>query len=100
MVIVIEPVLAVIGDVEILPSVVVIVSDTNSLAPTRRDKSRFLSPVRESSIVIVVIQMVRDSLIGGGALQLCAIQHENVEQTVVVIVENGDAGSGRPDDVF
>ena len=100
MVIVIEPVLAVIGDVEILPSVVVVVSDTNSLAPTRRDKSRFLSHVRESSIVIVVIQMVRGSLIGGEALQRCAIHDENVGPPVVVIIENGDAGSGCLDDVF
>ncbi len=100
MVIVIKTILAIIGDVEIFPSVVIVVSDTNSLAPSRRDESRLLSHIGESSIMIVMIQMVRGSLIGGEALQRCAIHDEDVGPSVVVIIENGDAGSGRLDDIF
>src|SRR5467141_5006244 len=100
MVIVIKPVFAIIGDVEIFPSVVVVVSRANSLAPARSDESRLLSHVGESSIMIVVIQMIRRSLIGGEALQRCAIHDEDVGPSVVVIIENGDAGSSRLDDVF
>src|SRR2546425_11289305 len=93
MVIVIKTILAIIGDVEIFPSVVVVVSDTNSLAPSRRDESRLLSHISESSIMIVMIQMVRGSLIGGGDLHRCALFHEKIPPTPVVIIVNGD---GRP----
>ena len=68
MVIMVKTVLAVIGDEQIFPSVVVIVSDANSLSPPRRDESGLLRHVRESSIVVVVIQMVCGRLIGGEAL--------------------------------
>src|SRR5690242_19696925 len=100
MIIMIKTILARIGDVEIFPSIIVVISDANSLAPSRRDESRLRSHIGKSSVMIVVIQMVRGSPIGGEALQCCAIHNEDVGPSVVVIIENGDAGSGCLDDVF
>src|SRR5260370_35536682 len=76
MVIVIKTIFAIISDVEIFPSVVVVVSDANSLTPSCRDESRFLSHIGKSSIMIVVIQMVRRGLIGGGPPPPFALSHE------------------------
>ena len=59
--IVIEAILAIVGDVEIFPSVVVIVAGANTLAPARGGQPGFGGDVSECSVVIVAIQMVGGS---------------------------------------
>ena len=56
--VVIEAILAVVGDVEIFPSVVVVVADANALAPAGRGQSGFGGDVGKRSVVIVAIQMI------------------------------------------
>ena len=53
--IVVKPVLPVIGDVKIFPAVVVVVSDTYSLAPACCRETRTCRHVSKGSIVIVMI---------------------------------------------
>jgi hypothetical protein len=97
---VVEAVLAVVGDVEVFPSVVVIVADADALAPAGRGQTRLGGDVGEGAVVIVVIQAVGRALPGGKSFELRAIHQKDVRPAVVVIVENCDAGSGGFDDVF
>ena len=98
--IVVEPVLAVVGDVEIFPSVVVVVADANALAPAGCGQTGFGGHVGERAVVIVAIQVIAGTLPGGKSFERRAIHQKNVGPAVVVVVEDRDAGSGGFDDVF
>src|SRR5882762_6768362 len=100
MVIVIEPVLPVIRDVEIFPTIIIVISDANALTPSRGNKTGFHGDVRESSIMIVVIQVVGGSPIGRESFKSGAVHNENIRPSIVVIVKNGHPRSSRLDDVF
>src|SRR5258708_6353811 len=63
MVIMIETILPVIRDVEIFPTIIIVVSDANALTPSRGKKTGLHGAIRESPIMIVVIQVVRGGLI-------------------------------------
>ena len=98
--IVVEAVLAVVGDVEVVPSVVVVVADADALAPSGRGKAGFGGDVGESAVVIVAVKVVGGSLSGGKAFELRAVDDKDVGPSVIVVVEDGDAGAGGLDDVF
>src|SRR5260221_9151158 len=100
MVIMIETVLPVIRDVEIFPTIIIVVSDANALTPPRGNKTGLHGDIRESSIMIVVIQVVGGSMIGWESFQRGAVHNENIWPSVVVVIKNGHARSGRLDDVF
>src|SRR5579872_1220112 len=99
-VVVIEAILAVISDVEIFPSVVVVVADANALSPAGRGEARFRRHVGESAVMVIVIETIARTLPGGKSLEPCAIHQKNVGPAVVVVVEDRDAGSCGLDDVF
>jgi hypothetical protein len=50
--------------------------------------------------VIVAIEMVRGRFCGRRRVEACAVYDENVRPSVVVVVKDGDAGSGGFKDVF
>ena len=96
----IEPVLAVVGDVEIFPSVVVVVADADALAPAVRGQPGLGGHVGKSSVVIVAIQMIGGRRSRRKSFERGAVHQENVGPAIVVVVENRDAGAGGLDDVF
>src|SRR6266849_3363821 len=100
MVIMIETVLPVIRDVEVYPTIIIIVSDANALTPSRGNKSGLHGDIRESPIMIVVIQVVGGGLIGWESFQRGAVHNENIRPSVVVIIKDGHPRSGCLDDVF
>ena len=97
--IVVEPVLSVIGDVEIFPAVVVIVADTNALTPAGSDESRTFRHVRECSVMIVMIEVVRRRASCREAFQGRAIHKEDIRPAIVVVIEDGYACSRALQDV-
>src|ERR1700722_4865131 len=99
-VVVIEDVFSVVRDVEIFLAIVVVVADTNALAPAGMGEAGFLGDVGETAVVIVVIQMTSGGFLGGSRIEAGAVSDENVGPAVVVVVENGDAGAGGFKDVF
>ena len=98
--VVVEAVLAVVGDVKIFPSVVVVVANANALSPAGRGQAGFGGHVGEGSVMIVAVQMIAGALPGRKPFELRAIHQKDVGPAVVVVVENRDAGSGGFDDVF
>ena len=99
-IVVVETVLAVVSDVEIFPSIVVVVADANALSPTGRCQPSFCSDFGECAVVIVVIQAIRRAFARGKSFQLRAIHQKNVGPSIVVVVEDRDAAAGGLDDVF
>src|SRR4029077_18444662 len=74
--IVVETVLAVVGDVEVFPSVVVVVADAHALAPSGCGETGFGSDVGEGAVVIVAVEVVGGSLSGGSAFKFGAVDQE------------------------
>src|SRR5580700_4483483 len=64
--IVIQAVLAIVGDVDIFPAVVVVIPDADPLAPASCSQSGLRGHVGESSVVIVTIEMITRCWSGGG----------------------------------
>ena len=95
-----QTVLPVVRDVEILPAIIVIVASANALSPTRRAQAGFHRDVGESAIMIVAIEVIRRPLTRRKSFQRRAVDDENVRPAIVVVVEDGNPGSGRLNDVF
>src|SRR5713226_7980186 len=100
MVIMIETVLPVIRDVQIFPTIIIVIPDANALTPSRGNKTGLLGDIRKSNNEIVVVQVVGGGLRGRETFQRGAIYNEDVRPSIIVIIKNGHARSGRLDDVF
>src|SRR4051812_12531807 len=96
----VEPVFSVIGDVQIVPVIVVVVTDANPLAPTGRFQAGFYGDVSKRAVVIVSIEVVGRRFTAGRGFKRSAVHDENIWPAVIVIVENGNAGAGGLDDVL
>src|SRR5205823_14282296 len=86
-IIVIQHVLTIIGNEQIQEAVVVIVSYTDTLAPTRSEQTCAYRNIGESSIVVVAIQVIRRFLVLGKTTQSPAINEENIQPSIIVVVE-------------
>src|SRR5919204_3537897 len=93
-VVVVERILAVIGDEQVFEAVIVVVAYANSLSPPRALQTGFLRNVGKSAIAIVLEQIARRLLAFGKALEACAVDQEDIEPAIVVIIVEGDAGAG------
>ena len=98
MIVVIKPVLAKIGDVDIWPTVIVVVAYRNTEAPAFICHSSTGSDIGESAVVIVVKEH------GAGYWSLPpfrlsgrAVQEIDVQPAIVVVVNQGDARAGSFD---
>src|SRR6266481_445503 len=100
MVIMIETILPVVRDVEVFPTIIIVISDADALTPSRGNKTGLHGDIRESPIMIVVIQVVGGGLIGWESFQCGAVHNENIRPSIVVIIKDSHARSGRLDDVF
>ena len=96
----IEDILAVVGDVQILKTIIVIITDADALAPAGVSEAGFLGDIGKRAFVIVAVEMIGGSIFYGRALEFCAVDDEDVGPAVIVVVENRDAGAGGFDDVF
>src|SRR5579859_7222433 len=99
-VVAIEDVFSVVGDVEIFPAVVVIVADADSLAPAGVGQAGFVRDIGESTVVIVMVEMAGREIARGRSIESGAVHDEDVRPAVVVVIEDGDAGSSGFNDVF
>src|SRR5258706_3087319 len=77
----------------IVKSVVVIVAHANAARPTRRMQSRFLRNIGESAVSIVFVKTI--GCASGRALKTGARQDENVYPTIIVIIDERTAATGR-----
>ena len=96
----IQPVLAVVGHIQVVPAIIVIITDANTLSPACGDEARLRRDIGERAVVIVVVQMIRRSVLGGTLVERGAIHNENVGPAVVVVIKNCDPGTGSLDNVL
>ena len=96
----IQPVLAVIGDVEIFPPVVVVISHADALSPARCSEAGLRGYVGESSIVIVTVEVVAGRCFVGGLLKPGSVHQKNVRPAVIIVVEDRYASASSFDDVL
>src|SRR6266478_4627455 len=68
-IVVIQNILSVIGDVEVVPAVIVVVAYANALAPSGVCQPRFFRDVAECAVMILAIQMVRGSFSRGESFE-------------------------------
>src|SRR6185369_8140428 len=98
--IVIKPVLSVVRDVEVFPSIVVVVADADTLAPAVRGQPGLGGHIGKSSVVLVAIQMIGGRRSCRKSFKRGAVYQENIGPAIVVVIENRRAGSGGLDDVL
>ena len=96
----VEAILAVVRDVEVFPSVIVVVANADALPPSGCIQSGLDGYIAESAIVIIAIKMVGRTLACGEAFQRRAIHKEDVGPAVIVVVKDRGAAAGRFDNVF
>src|SRR6185437_10984496 len=100
-IVVIEAVFAVIGDIQIFPAIIIVIPHAHALPPAgSSSQPRLHRHVGESSVVIVAVKMVGWSFSRGKAGEGGAVDDEDVGPAIVVVVEDGDAGAGGLDDVL
>ena len=90
MIVVVKAVLPVVGDVEIFPSVIVVIPDADALAPTSRRQPCFGSDIGKGAVVIIMVEAIRRSLSRGKSFQPCAVDQEDIGPAVIVVIEDGD----------
>src|SRR5277367_4565412 len=94
-IVVVKNVPAIIGDEKVQVAVIVVVPVANPLAPAVPHQSCFFSDVGKSPVVVVTVQVVCGFLAFGKILQAPAVDDEDIQPTIVVIVEERDTAAGR-----
>src|SRR5579872_4360609 len=100
MLVVIQVILSVTGNVEVFPPVVVVIAHANALAPARGGEAGLCCYIGECSIVVVVIEMIGRGFALWRSFESGSVYKENVGPSVIVIIEDGNASAGGFDYVF
>src|SRR5262249_18818899 len=93
-VVVVEHVLAIVGDEEIEVTVVVVVADTDALSPSMANETGFLRDVGEGTVTIIFVEVVGGLFAFGEVGQPPTVDDEDVEPAVVVVIEERNAAPG------
>jgi len=88
------------SDEQVYPSVVVVITRADPLAPARQCDVSLLRHIGEGSIAIVVVEVASGLLVLRKALQSSSVDQEDVWPPVVVVVEERSTAAGSFDDVF
>ena len=99
-VILVEDRLAIIADEQIVQTVVVVVADTASLAPTRTRHSRSGGDVGECTVAVVLEKPADWFLTFWETFEPRAAQDEDVHPAVIIIIVKGYAAAVCFDNVF
>src|SRR5580704_800461 len=93
-VVVVENVLAVVGDEEIVVAVVVVVTDAAGLSPTGADvEAGTFGYIGEGAVAIIFEETAMRFLAFRETFQAPAVDEEEVEPAVVVVVVEGEAAA-------
>src|SRR5204863_5033526 len=99
-VVVIQNIFPVIRHEKIFVSIVIVISNAYALSPAGMRKTGFFRHVRKSSIVIVTVQVICWLFLAGNGIESGSVHYENIRPAIIVIIENGYAGSGGFKDEF
>ena len=90
----VEDVLTEVGDEQVVIAVVVVVADAHALSPSGVVEPGLQGDVGEGAVAVVLEEVAIRLLAFGEALEPPAVDQENVEPVVVVVVVEGDAAAG------
>src|SRR5215469_5259016 len=100
-VVVVEHVLAVVGDKEVVVAVVIVVAHATGLPPAgTMFEARALGYIGERAIAIVLEQPAMGLVALRKSLETPAVNKENVKPAVVVVVVKGEPAAGGLQQVF
>ena len=88
-----ERVLAVVADEQIVPAVVVVVAHAAGLAPAGAREAGLQCDIGECAVAIVLEEMANWLVAFGKAFEPPAVDEENVDPVVLVVVEKGCAAA-------
>ena len=74
-------------DEDVVEPVVVIIADGNTESEERNAKARFARHIRESAIVVVVVELERSRTGFGVSRPILAVDEQNVRPTVIVVID-------------
>ena len=99
--VVIKNAVAVVGDEQIFVAIVVIVADASTLSPANLSQSSFLGDVGEMHVPEITVKMNQPSSFVSlpFAIHSGRIHQQNVHQSVVIQIEDGDAVARRFENV-
>ena len=95
-----QRVLAVVADEEIVPAVVVVVAHAAGLAPAGAGEAGLEGDVGKRAVAIVLEEMADRLLAFGKAFEAPAVDEEDVDPVVLVVVKEGGAAAGGFKQVF
>jgi hypothetical protein len=98
--IVVQSALTEVRHVQIRTPVIVVVADTDALAPPDACETGAFGDVLEPHPAAIPVQMAGRRLAIGVSIERRGIHHEYVHQAVVVEIKNGDAVTGRLENVL
>src|SRR3954465_4411384 len=91
----------VVSDVNVFPSIVVVVAHASPLSPPGGvSQSRLCGHVAEGAIMIISVEVVCWTFSRREPLEPGAVDKKDVRPSIVVIIEDCHAGAGGLDDVL
>ena len=96
----IENVLSEVGDEQIVPPVVIIITNTTSLAPPGASDASFQGYVGKGAIAVVAEKMRSRLAACGKALESGSVDQEDVEPAVIVVIVESNTASRGFEQVF
>ena len=91
---------AVMRNEQVAMGIVVVVADADALGPAAAIESRLAGDVCEPKLAQVAIEAARGTRVASRRIQSRRAGDEHVLQTVVIEIEDGDAGAGGFEDVL
>src|SRR5206468_9325568 len=99
-IVMVEPVLSVIGNVQIVPAVILVIADADALAPPGRLQASVHCDVNKRAVVIITIEVIGGRSCTRYAFERGDVHDENIWPAVIVVIENCNPGAGRLDNVL
>src|ERR1700676_4620301 len=99
-IVVVKNIFSVVGDVQVVESVVVVVANASSLTPTRMTQAGLFGDIGEGAVVIIVVQVAGRRVRSVKRIERGSIDDENVRPAVIFVVKYRHAGASGFDDVF
>ena len=96
----VENVFAKISNEKIVEAIVVVIADADALAPAGMEKTSFCSDVGKGAVTVVFEKVIGRLLARGETFQTRAVDQENVDPAVVIVIIKGDATAGGFEKVF
>src|SRR5262245_17736143 len=91
----VKVILSEIGHEQIIEAVIIIIGYTRALAPARPDQVRLFCHISEFSYFIIAIEVISGFLPLRETFESGAVDQENIEPAIVVVVEERDTTAGH-----